>query len=389
MQKTSFARRVKTPHDTPERTAFRDTIHKYVNDHIKPHADQWDEAGEIPWHIHEDLGGLGAFGFGVDETYGGLGFDDCFMRKAFCEEMAQCGANGVLAAVTGRMISIGPIHALGTEEQKQMVLPSVVSGKTSSCLCITEPSGGSDVANVRTTAKRQGNHYVINGQKTFITSGMTSEHFVVAARTGTGGLKGISLFLVHKDSPGFSRTPLSRKMGWWASDQATLYFDNCKVPASAMLGEEDHGFVSIMQNFNLERVSLTAQALGMMRVCLDESIAWATDRETFGKQLIKHQVIRHKIAEISARIDVTEAYLNAICFAINDGDMPVAEISKAKFFTTKALEYCASEAMQILGGAGYLRGNVVERVYREVKVLSIGGGSEEIMRDLAARQMGL
>ena len=178
-------------------------------------------------------------------------------------------------------------------------------------------------------------------------------------------------------------------MGWWYADQATLYFEDMRVPAENLMGEENLGFVAIMENFNLERVALVAGALGMMRVCLAESIDWAQTRQTFGQPLIRHQVIRHKIADMSARIDAVEAYLNQICWSVNSGDMPVAEICKAKFLATKALEFCASEAMQVLGGAGYLRGHPVERIYREVKVMAIGGGSEEIMRDLAVRQMGL
>jgi acyl-CoA dehydrogenase len=211
----------------------------------------------------------------------------------------------------------------------------------------------------------------------------------VAARTGGPGLTGISLFFVEADTPGFSRSSLPRKMGWWCSDQATLFFDDMRVPATNMMGAENKGFLAIMENFNLERVGLIAGMLGMMKACLEDSIAWAQERETFGQKLIQHQVIRHKIAEMSARIDAVEAYLRMICWQVNEGQMPVAEISKAKFFTSKACEYCASEAMQILGGAGYLRGNRVERIYREVKVMAIGGGSEEIMRDLAVRQMGL
>ena len=178
-------------------------------------------------------------------------------------------------------------------------------------------------------------------------------------------------------------------MGWWASDQATLYFDECRVPATNLMGEKDKGFLAIMNNFNFERLAMVAGMLGMMKVCFDESVAWAQERETFGKRLIEHQVIRHKLADMSAKMDMVEAYLNHICHQANEGPMPVAEISKAKFSASKALEFCASEAMQILGGAGYLRGNPVERVYREVKVQAIGGGSEEIMRDLAVRQMGL
>jgi len=178
-------------------------------------------------------------------------------------------------------------------------------------------------------------------------------------------------------------------MGWWSSDQATLYFDNCRVPAENLMGNEDEGFIQIMHNFNYERLGMIAQSVGMMKQCLTSSIDWAQERQTFGKALINHQVIRHKIADMSAKIDATEAYLNQICWQAENAEMPVAEICKGKFFATKNLEFCASEAMQILGGAGYLRGNPVERIYREVKVMAIGGGSEEIMRDLAVRQMGL
>lgn len=380
---------MKNPFETEERAAFRETVRRFVEAEIKPFADAWDEAGAIPWELHQKVGALGAFGFGVEERYGGLGFDDCFMRAAFAEEMAQCGANGVPAALGGRSISIGPIQALASNEIKDRVLPDVVAGRKASSLAITEPSGGSDVANLKTTARKDGNHYVLNGAKTFITGGMHSDFFVVGARTGGPGLGGVSLFFVEADAQGFSRTALDRKMGWWCSDQATLYFEDCRVPATNMLGEENLGFLAIMENFNLERVALIAQALGMMKLCFDESVAWARERETFGKPLIKHQVIRHKLADMSAKIDAVESYLHRICWSINEGEQPIAEICKAKFFATKALEFCASEAMQVLGGAGYLRGHPVERAYREVKVVAIGGGSEEIMRDLAARQMGL
>ena len=377
------------PFENEERRAFRETVRSFVANEVTPYADEWDEAGEIPWALHEKVGALGAFGFGVDEEYGGLGFDDCFMRAAYAEEMSRCGATGVNAALGGRSISIGPIAELANEEIRDMCLRDIVAGRKSSSLAITEPSGGSDVAAVRTTARQDGNHYVLNGSKAFITSGMKSDYFVVGARTGGEGLKGISLFFVEADTPGFSRTPLPRKMGWWASDQATLYFDECRVPATNLMGEKDKGFLAIMNNFNFERLAMVAGMLGMMKVCFDESVAWAQERETFGKRLIEHQVIRHKLADMSAKMDMVEAYLNHICHQANEGPMPVAEISKAKFSASKALEFCASEAMQILGGAGYLRGNPVERVYREVKVQAIGGGSEEIMRDLAVRQMGL
>ena len=379
---------MKNPFDTPEREEFRAQLKAFVDKEIKPYVNDWDEEGKIPWDLHQKAGALGVWGFGIDEKYGGLGEDDNFLRAIYNEEFAKCGAGGVGAAMGGRMISLEPIQRLCSSEIKDRVLEDIVTGKKGSSLGITEPGGGSDVANMKTSAKRDGNHFVINGSKTFITGAMTSDYFVVGARTGGSGLKGISLFFVEADRDGFSRGPLDKKMGWWCSDQATLYFDNVRVPAENMMGEEDKGFIQIMENFNIERMCMCASSLGMMKVCLEESIEWAKTRETFGKPLIQHQVIRHKLANMSSKIDALEALVNNICWNMNNGEVPVAEISKAKFFATKELEYCSSEAMQIMGGAGYLRGNPVERIYREVKVMAIGGGSEEIMRDLAVRQMG-
>ena len=380
---------MQNPFDNEERSAFRNTIRNFVEKEISPYAFKWDEAGSVPWELHEKLGALGFFGFGIDEAYGGLGTDDPFMRAIAAEEMAKCGVGGVGAAVGGRGISLDPIQRLAAPEIRDRVLKDIVLGKKGSSLGITEPGGGSDVANLQTTAKRDGNHFVINGSKTFITGGMESDYFVIGARTGDQGLAGISLFFVEKDSPGFSRAPLSKKMGWWASNQASLFFDDCRVPATNLMGQEDYGFIAIMNNFNNERLTLIAGCLGMMKAAYEDSIEWAKQRETFGKPLIKHQVIRHKIADMSAKIDAVESYMNMICWNMEQGETPIAELSKAKFFSTKALEFVASEAMQILGGAGYLRGNRVECIYREVKVMAIGGGSEEIMRDLAVRQMGL
>jgi len=380
---------MRNPFETEERKAFRDMVRDFVAREIKPHADDWDEKGQVPWELHREAGALGLFGFGIDECYGGLGFDDAFLRAIYAEEISQCGATGVPADLGARSISVGPIHTLGSEQLKQRVLPRVLSGEQGASLAITEPSGGSDVANLRTRAVRDKGDYVLQGAKTFITGGMRSDYFVVAARTGAEGLSGISLFLVDADAPGFSRQPLARKMGWWCSDTASLFFDDCRVPAENLLGPEGRGFLAVMQNFNFERFFMAAQCLGMMQACLDDATTWARERKTFGKRLVEHQVIRHKLADMSARIDATRALIQQIAWNINEGEIPVAEICKAKFFASKGLEFCASEAMQILGGAGFLRGNRIERIYREVKVMAIGGGSEEILRDLAARQMGL
>ena len=380
---------MQNPFETEERAAFREQVRRLVAAEITPNVDTWDEAGAVPRALHEKIGALGAFGFGIEEQFGGLGFDDCFMRAAYGEEMARCGSTGISAAVGGRTISTGPIQALANEDIKARVLPDVVAGRKSSSLAITEPGGGSDVASLRTSAIKDGNHYVISGEKTFITGGMIADYYVVGARTGGPGLKGISLFFVEADSTGLSRTAIERKMGWWASDTATLHFDEVRVPATNMLGDENRGFLAIMNNFNYERLGMVAGMLGAMKCAFDTALDWARDRHTFGGPLIEKQVIRHKFSDMSARIDQIESYLWVLCHQANTGPMPVAEISKAKFSASKAMEFVCSEAMQILGGAGYLRGNPVERLYREVKVQAIGGGSEEIMRDLAARQMGL
>lgn len=380
---------MKNPFDTDERRAFRASIARFVQQEIEPHADAWDEAGTFPWEVHEKACALGIFGFGIDEQYGGLGFDDAFMRTAVAEEFGRGGVGGVIASIGSRSIMVGPLSTLAAPDIKSRALPEILSGRKGGALGITEPSGGSDVANLQTRARRDGDDYVLNGTKTFITGGMHASYFVIAARTGGDGLGGISLFFVEANTPGFSRTAIERKMGWWSSDTATLYFDNCRVPAHNLMGRENKGFLAIMNNFNFERLYMCAQMLGMARRCLDESIRYAQQRQTFGKPLLAHQVIRHKIAEMSSRIDAMEALINQLCWCVNESEMPVAEITKAKFFCSSALEFCANEAMQIFGGAGYLRGHAVERIYRDTKVMTIGGGSAEIMRDLAVRLMGL
>jgi acyl-CoA dehydrogenase len=380
---------VKSPFETAEIAAFRQALVKFIDAEIRPHVDEWDEAGDFPWEIHERAGALGIFGLGIDEAYGGQGFDNAFMRAVVWEEFGRRASGGVCASLGSRNIMTGPVQQLASEEIKRTALAEIVSGRKGGALAITEPSGGSDVANMQTTARRDGDHYVLNGTKTFITGGLHASYFAVGARTGGEGLDGISLFFAPADAPGFSRESVGRKMGWWASDTATLHFDDCRVPVANLLGEEGRGFLAIMHNFNHERLGMSAEMLGMAKLCLDESIAYARERRTFGRPLGHHQAIRHKIADMSSKIDAMESYVNQVCWLVEDGQKPVAEIAKLKLFCSKELEFVANEAMQILGGAGYLRGNPVERVYRETKVMSIGGGSQEIMRDLAVRQMGL
>ena len=380
---------MRNPFDTEERKTFREMVSKFLEAEIWPYVDEWDEAGEYPHEINEKVCELGVFGFGIDEKYGGLGFDDQFMRKDVSVEMGRTSAGGLFASVGSRNIMLGPLTELANEEIKLKALPDLMSGKKGGSLGITEPGGGSDVARMKTTARKDGNEWVLNGSKTFITGGMQASYFVIGARTGKEGLGGISLFFVEADTPGFTRSSIDKKMGWWSSDTATLYFDNCRIPADNLMGEENKGFLAIMNNFNYERYMMGAQMLGMAKRCFEECVQYSQERQTFGKNLIEHQVIRHKLADMSAKIDAMDAYLNQVAQLMNDGEMPVAEISKIKFYCSECIESIAREAMQIFGGAGYLRGNAVERIYREVKVMAIGGGSKEIMKDLTVKQLGL
>jgi acyl-CoA dehydrogenase len=377
----------KSPFYTADHIAFRDTVRRFVEREIEPYAHIWDEAGEFPRALYEKAAQIGLLGLGFPEAYGGTETDR-FMWIIAVQELARAGAGGVSAGLNSHSIGAPPIARAGSAELKARVLPEILSGKKISALAITEPSGGSDVANLRTVARRDGDCYVVNGEKTFITSGMRADYITTAVRTGGPGAGGVSLLLIEGATPGLTRTPL-KKMGWWASDTATLHFDNCRVPAGNLLGDEGAGFKLIMQNFNNERLTMAAGCTAAARVCLDEAIEYAKQRQTFGKALAQHQVIRHKLVDMAQRVAASQAMLEMLAWRLDQGENPVAEICMLKNQATQTMAFCASEAVQIFGGAGYMRGLKVERIYREVKVNAIGGGSEEIMKDLASRQMGL
>ncbi len=376
-----------SPFYTPEHEAFRQTVRRFVDREILAHVDAWDEAEEFPRELYRKASAAGLLQLGFPEEYGGVP-TDIFFGIIKAEEMARHGSGGVNASLNSHTIGCPPIAALGPQWMKRKVLPEVLAGDKISALAITEPSGGSDVANLKTTARREGDHYVVNGSKMFITSGVRADYFTVAVRTGGPGAGGVSLLLIERDRPGFQRTKL-KKMGWWASDTAQLFFDDVRVPVENLIGEENRGFVGIMLNFNSERLGMAAGAYGYAKLCLEESIAYARERHTFGKPLIANQVVRHRIVDMAMRVNAVKATLELLAYRVDQGEKPVAEICMLKNLATSTLEYCANEAMQIFGGAGYLRGSKVERIYRETKVMSIGGGSVEIMKDLAARQMGL
>jgi acyl-CoA dehydrogenase len=376
-----------SPFYTAEHEAYRDVLRRFVAREIEPHASEWDEAGEFPRELYARAAGIGLLVLGFPEEFGGVAVDQ-FMKIVVSQELARPGAGGIAASLMSHTIGAPPIARAARPEVRARVLPEVLSGQKISALAITEPGGGSDVANLRTRARRKGDHYVVNGEKTFITSGMRADYLTVAVRTGAEGASGVSLLLVEGDTPGLSRTKL-KKMGWWASDTATLHFDDCRVPADNLIGEEGQGFKLIMHNFNSERMGMAASCTAYARVCLEEAIAYAKQRTTFGKPIAQHQVIRHKLVDMAQRVAASQAMLEMLAWRLTQGESPVAEICMMKNQATQTMAFCASEAVQIFGGAGYMRGVKVERIYREVKVNAIGGGTEEIMKDLASRQMGL
>ncbi|MEW6466782.1 MAG: acyl-CoA dehydrogenase family protein [Pseudomonadota bacterium] len=374
------------PFLTEAHEAYRSQLRRFVQKECEPHIDAWERAGELPRALQRKAAEAGVLGIGFPEEYGGSGDNDPFYQSIMAEELARAGAGGLLASLVSHRIGSPPVAALGTHEQKERFLRPVLEGHKIAALAITEPGGGSDVANLRTTARREGDHYLVNGSKTFITSGMRADCITVAVRTGGPGMGGVSLLVVEAGTPGFTRTPLE-KMGWWCSDTATLYFQDCRVPAQNLIGEENRGFKAIMHNFNNERLMLAAQAWAFGQVCYEESLAYARQRQTFGEPLIARQVIRHKLVDMKMQLDAVKAQLDLLCWQVLQGHTPVAEICLLKNLATGMLEDIAGEAVQIFGGAGYLRGAKVERIFRETKVLSIGGGATEVMKDLAARQL--
>ena len=375
------------PYLREEHELYRSQLRRFVQKECDPHIEAWEQAGELPRALQLKAAEAGVLGIGFPEEFGGTGDDDPFYQTIMAEELARSGSGGLIASLVSHRIGSPPIAAHGTPEQKDRFLRPVLDGSKIAALAITEPGGGSDVANLRTTARLDGDHYIVNGSKTFITSGMRADFITVAVRTGGSGMGGVSLLVVEAGTPGFTRSPL-QKMGWWCSDTATLYFQDCRVPVANRIGEEHRGFKAIMENFNNERLMLSAQAWGFGQVCYEEALAYARARQTFGQPLIARQVIRHKLTDMKMKLDAIKAQLDLLCWQITQGHMPVAEICLLKNLSTGALEWIAGEAVQIFGGAGYLRGAKVERIFRETKVLSIGGGATEIMKDLASRQLG-
>ncbi|OUR97541.1 acyl-CoA dehydrogenase [Gammaproteobacteria bacterium 42_54_T18] len=386
--------RLTNPYLTPEHEEWRSQLRRFFDREIMPFAAEWDEAGKIPNELWPKAAEVGMLGLGYPEEFGGISEGiDVWYHNILNEEFARTSVGGLIPTLMVHGIGLPPVVGFASDEIKQQVVPAVLDGSKRISLGITEPSGGSDVANLQTTAKRVTengeDYYLVNGSKTFISGGMHANWTTTAVRTGGAGAGGVSVLLIPMDLEGVSRTALARKQGWWCSDTATIYFDNVKVPVGNLIGKENRGFKVIMNNFNSERMMLCVGMEGSARVCLEEAVNWAQERKTFGKRLADHQVIRHKIAAMKQRINACQTYINHCSQEIAAGKPNAGDIAMLKVQCSQTMEYCAREASQILGGASYLRDNRVERIYREVRVNAIGGGSEEIMHDLASREYGV
>jgi len=380
--------RKRSPYYNDSHEEWSSTVKKFVAREIEPNIDAWERAGTLPRELHRKAAEVGILGLGFPEEYGGIteGIDR-FHGLITGIEMAQVGAGGLLASLMIHGVALPPVIAAGSTAIKERVVPSVLAGEKIIALGVTEPSGGSDVAALKTRAERRGDRYIVNGSKIFITSGMRADYYVVAVRTGGPGARGISLLLLEKGMKGFTQTPLE-KMGWHCSDTATLYFEDVEVPVENLIGEEGGAFRGLMANFNGERIGIASSSNAFAMVCLEDALTWARERETFGMKLNQNQAIRHKFAEMSRQILATQAWVDRACDSVMRGQDDAGEIALLKIQGTRTLEYCAREAAQILGGASYLRGCKIERIYREVRPNVIAGGSEEIMLDLAAKQLG-
>lgn len=386
----------------------RAAMRAFVDKEVMPYCHKWDEEKRIPMEMFKKAADYGFLGAAAGSTWntkyagtnvvGGIKPEeyDVFHTFIIFDELSRCGSGGFLWGLLGGIgIGLPPVVNFGSEELKDRVVPECVSGRKAICLCVTEPYAGSDVANLRTTAKKtpDGKHYIVNGEKKWITNGIFADYFTVAVRTGGEGAMGVSLLLLERTMPGIKTTQMQCS-GVWSSGTTYITFEDVKVPVGNLIGKENEGFRCIMYNFNHERWGMAVEANRFARVCLEESILYAMKRRTFGKPLIKHQVIRHKLAEMASRVEATHNWLENLTYQMKTMDHQRANMQLGgqcaliKAQASRNLEFCAREAQQVFGGLGYTRGGQgekVERLAREVRAYAVPAGSEEIMLDLAVK----
>lgn len=372
---------------TEEHESFRASFKDFLHKEVVPHIDKWEETGTIERFIWKKFGEMGYFGLSTPEEYGGMDLD-LFYTIVFLEEMQKINSGGFAAAMWAHeYLAMTHLNKEGNHQQKQKYLVPSVEGEMIGCLCITEPFGGSDVAGMRSTAIKEGDKYILNGSKTFITNGVYSDYLIVAAKTNPSDkYKGISIFIVDRNSKGVSATKLD-KLGWRASDTGEIAFDNVEVPIENLLGEEGMGFPYIMQHFALERLLMGVNAHARAEYALDYAIQYMQDRIAFGKPLDQFQALRHKIAEMASRVDMCKEYNYSITKRLNDGNYVVKEASMSKLLSTKMADEVIYDALQLLGGYGYMEEYPMARLLRDSRLGPIGGGTSEILKEIIAKMI--
>jgi acyl-CoA dehydrogenase len=373
-----------------EHEAFRRTVRAVVEEELLPHAARWEEAEEFPTALFRRFGELGFLGLKYPEAYGGSNAGELY-EAVLLEELGRCGSGGVAAGLGAQFtIATGPLHKFGSDEQKRRLLAPAIRGERIGALGITEPDAGSDVAGLRTTARRDGDHYVVNGSKLYITNGVRADFVVLAVKTDpAAGRRGLSLLVVERDTPGFSVGRKLKKLGWRASDTAELVFEDCRVPAHNLLGSEGEGFLQIMGNFQWERLSLALGALGAMEDMLEKVLAHVRNRRAFGGALSELQVVRHRIAELAtAQECARQLTYHALRLHVG-GELAIAQTSMAKKVATETACQIADACLQLHGGAGYMMEYDIQRHWRDARLGPIGGGASEVMNEIIARQLGL
>lgn len=380
---------------TEERKALRATVRRFTEQEVLPNLDGWERAGELPRELSKKAGALGLLGVAHPVGAGGGG-GDLIDAITVNEEMHYAGGSGGLFASlftcgisTPHLVAANdPASSSGMWQIDRWVKPTL-AGEMIGALAVTEPGGGSDVARIQTTARRDGDHFVVNGAKTFITSGVRADYVVAAVRTGDPGAGGISLLVIEKDTPGFTVSRRLEKLGWLCSDTAELAFQDARVPVENLVGAENSGFFQLAEHFLSERVALAAQAYSHAQRCLDLAVDWTRNRETFGKPLIDRQLVQNTLTEMARKIDVARTYTHALIDRSLAGQADlIAEVCFAKNTAVETAEWVATQALQLFGGLGYMRESEVERHYRDVRILGIGGGATEVMNGLAARVLG-
>ena len=372
---------------TEEHEAFRASFKDFLQKEVVPHIEKWEKTGTIERFIWKKFGEMGYFGLSTPEEYGGLNLD-LFYTVIFLEEMQKINSGGFAAAMWAHeYLAMTHLNKEGNHQQKEKYLVPSVEGDMIGCLCITEPFGGSDVAGMRSTAIKQGDKYILNGSKTFITNGVYSDYLIVAAKTDPSDkYKGISMFIVDRTSNGVSATKLD-KLGWRASDTGEIAFDNVEIPAENLLGEEGKGFPYIMQHFALERLLMGVNAHARAEFAVDYAINYMKERVAFGKSLDNFQVLRHKIAEMASRVDMCKEYNYSITKRLDDGQYVVKEASMSKLLSTKMADEVIYDALQLLGGYGYMEEYPLARMFRDSRLGPIGGGTSEILKEIIAKMV--